>query len=981
MIGGDLPLLDKCCKDTREQFIKECVPLYNMIVSNKKLFIKENDKQYTIYYSSSATETYEINQINGKINKVDTVIDDDYFFDQQNFPINRVINIKSYEMPLYYLYINNDDIFNIFISSKNKSLTDIFRIDRISEKFVGMSLTFNIFNLSLFTHTFFDIFEIFCDYFSIKDDISKTIDEKIKRKKENDFSKFEAIIRMALDNLFKNSKEYIVSISDLALHKKNITSNPESYPTNEKIDCENEKKIKNGTSYDSIIQGLAASIKNLAELLYNFSKDICCDEYKYIFLMSILSYRLKNKLVVGGWGFSIKKITEQLNEKIIIGKIIKNTQIFDINYFPPIYEYKITTYKDKTYGNCMENTILQFFKILFWDKNKQVYDLSKIDIIKRQYIEKFRWFFENIKYERDKVFIDKWTEFIMFDETKPKYDFIRIDVELNATFDNLFIVCYELFNNNNNNIPNEKKLDFLQNIIEKINLSVKSINMKKTYGLDIVELITYNKIFKITLANGRHAFFNDATSDNVNNSYIILNNISSNNNIFNTLLTEKKIEFHKELLQYILLRIMFSPNNENEMQKRFFNNSIKNNLSIVKNTIEFIFSDYRKKFCNEYTDILMNKKFIKETQEIQEIFWYYGISCVSDKWINYILSIDSLSSWKKIMYRDTFWNKALFYIKSDDFWKEIAKKNDILNTWKNPIRGETTWHYAVSSIKSDEFWKEIVKSDDILDSWKDIKNDDGLTVWHFAVSNIKSEEFWKEIVKKDNILDLWKVNDTDGVSVWRSASSGIKSDEFWNELSKKDNILDSWENIRDYRGFTVWHFAVKNIKSEEFWKEIAKKDDILDSWSNQNNYSGYSVWYSAVKNIKSEEFWREIAKKDKMLDSWKNLKTDSDDSVLFYAIKNIKSKEFWKEISKNNNMLNSWKDLKNYHGVSFWNVMVNDITFDEFWKEIAKKIDELKLRDDKVIMQKILHYINQQGGNNKQKYYKYVTKCSRLFSF
>jgi hypothetical protein len=48
MNGGELPLLDKCCKDIREQFIKECVPLYNMIVSNKNLFINENGKLYIL---------------------------------------------------------------------------------------------------------------------------------------------------------------------------------------------------------------------------------------------------------------------------------------------------------------------------------------------------------------------------------------------------------------------------------------------------------------------------------------------------------------------------------------------------------------------------------------------------------------------------------------------------------------------------------------------------------------------------------------------------------------------------------------------------------------------------------------------------------------------------------------------------------------------------------------------------------------------
>jgi hypothetical protein len=747
-----------------------------------------------IYYSSSATETYEINQTTGKFTQINNTIDNDQIFDKINFPKNKKIDIARYEVPLYYLYINNDDIFNIFISSKNKSLDDIFRIDKISSKFVGMSLTFNIFNLSLFTYTFFDILEIFFNYFKIKDDINKTTDEKIKRKRENEFRKYEMDIRTSLDNIFADKKEYIESMSDLALHKKNITTNPKSYPTNEKIDCEIEKKITNSKSYDSIIQGFAASIKNLAELLYDFSKDICYEEYKYIFLMSILSYRLKNKLIVGGWGFSIKKTLEQINDRIIPDKIVKNTEVFDINYFPPIYEYLITNYKGKSYGNCMENTILQFFKVLFWDKNAKNYDLSKINnIIKKQYTENFKWFFENIKYERDSVFIDNWTEFIMFDKIKPKYNFISGDVEIDASFSNLFLACYELCNNGNNienwvDIQNDDKVDFLQKIIKKINLSVKNISVESFEKEDIVSLITDNKIFNIMLSHGRHAFFNDAVIDSRNDSYIILNNISSNADIFNTLLLEKQVAFDKELEQYILLRIMFSPDAENMTQRKFFNYYHEKNPDFINKILETIYSDYRKEFCDKYNEILINKSFLKKIE--------YDI-----------------------------------------------------------------WLFSALYIRSEEYWINITKRDNILNSWNGMYDKNGTSIW-FVMRFVKSIEFWKELAKKDNILNYWKNIDRDTMwPLWRTMIESLIPNVFWEEIAKKDNILDSWKYIKDHDNNTIWYYAIMHIRSEEFWKEISKKDNILDSWKDLKNNGYNTIWEIAIRYLKSEEFWKEIAKK------------------------------------------------------------------------------------------------------------------------
>ena len=71
------------------------------------------------------------------------------------------------------------------------------------------------------------------------------------------------------------------------------------------------------TKFSNIINTFSQNVISISKMLYNFSEDIDLDEYKYMFLMSILSFRMTQKFIVGSWGFSIGKTLDQLKENMM----------------------------------------------------------------------------------------------------------------------------------------------------------------------------------------------------------------------------------------------------------------------------------------------------------------------------------------------------------------------------------------------------------------------------------------------------------------------------------------------------------------------------------------------------------------------------------------------------------------------------------------------------------------------------------------
>ena len=224
---------------------------------------------------------------------------------------------------------------------------------------------------------------------------------------------------------------------------------------------------------------------------------------------------------------------------------------------PILYEYDSVTYKNINYGNCMENTIFQFLKVIFWNKENNNYDLNKIkEIINDKHVKFIETLFKNISNEKSLDFINNWTKFITeLPNTKYGiYNFLKPQhqVEINPTLDNLIIALKYLIKWNNNNSQNNTY--FMNDLITKINKAYK-ININSTNTTDKLELIFNEKIYIINLNHKKHASF-EGSNNEIKNILIL----TKYDNAQNTKLNESLISF-SNLNAYIIYSY-FSEKNE-----------------------------------------------------------------------------------------------------------------------------------------------------------------------------------------------------------------------------------------------------------------------------------------------------------------------------------------------------------------------------------------------------------------------------------
>ena len=111
--------------------------------------------------------------------------------------------------------------------------------------------------------------------------------------------------------------------------------------------------------------------------------------------MSILHYRLvKSTNINSSWNFDthyIHRIITSSNESTIPKNLLDiylddNLVLYDNN--------EEISFRDEKYRCCMENTLLQFLKVLFWDGDNKTYNLANItEIISDNFQRKIDEFF------------------------------------------------------------------------------------------------------------------------------------------------------------------------------------------------------------------------------------------------------------------------------------------------------------------------------------------------------------------------------------------------------------------------------------------------------------------------------------------------------------------------------------------------------------------------------------------------------------
>ena len=771
MRGGELPFIlnNECvhddtliCTKKRSDVISQCIPLYNTSLFEGNIL--DQSQQHYIHFNNNESKTYVLTDslLLKEITNF-TLPQNNESFEKSHLMKYFKNSLTIGNIPCIYLFIDPIDVFNVIISKINpisKISNDIFRIS--NNNFIGFSMSFNIFNVALSTHTYFKILEIFNICFNKLNSGEKLQNNFFIEKIKTIYPNKEAMCK--LYDLISYKKEIVTMTNKEECRKKFLDktfacANSDniqketiiiSYEKHKYTDyIENMDDIsydvtkKYNDKYNNIINKLIQNIVNISLELHDYSTDMDLPDYKYMFLISILMYRLENKYVAGGWPYSVQKTLDQLNEHVNVGflsEINDNHMGYFTNdaTFPIIYDFSTINYNNSTYGNCMENVIFQMLKVLCWETNKyNIIQLRKL--IKPEYYDKLLVFFANIKNEKSKIFMHDWVKFIMFEGKNIKYNLLQTDVELNPDLQNLFMAFNEIFVLKKSYTYDQVTI-FFDDLISAINMNILMIDIISQPDEDKLILHSKNdKVLNIKLTHPinalPHASFKEAiVDDNVNID--IMNNISNKTTkqeIYNDLIKNKY--YCASFNQWILLRIIFGNNvlTMNNKKKQYITHITKNFTNQKQYVLNRITSD---------ANILLREQICLELAETE-----------------------------------------LFY--------------DI-------------WHYAAKNIKSTKFWEFVATQDKFLDQWLMKYDDNDDMVWHVAVLNIKSNSFWETIATKDKYLKFWNVQNVDKNMVWHYAVINILSKKFWEIIATKQLFLNEW-NIKNDYGYTTWYNAKRGI--------------------------------------------------------------------------------------------------------------------------------------------------------------------------
>jgi len=411
------------------------------------------------------------------------------------------------------------EITNKELNLLKTSITNILQFDS-NNKFIKLSYKFNIFNISLLCEKYVDIMEIICKLEEIK-----------------------------LEHIIEIFKEFsLINLYYLIKYKKKIK---QVYKDDQFMDFMNSKfktnnikdDNKNKDIYNDIIN-IENSMNNITETLNTkmyeelhlqlvFIQSIVSKirqiipNYHKLFLMAFIAYRNNNNLINNTWGF--------LNKKYIINLIINNSNTIEVRHdirdqliiyykpeLPILYDNDTVTYKNVNYGNCMENTIFQFLKVIFWNKEINNYDFNRIkEIINDEYNIFINNLFININNEKTFKFINDWLIFInelpkINNNKYGNYDFENktLQIEINPSLNNLITALKYLIKWDYDNVDNNT---FMSNLISRININYK-INIKYENKIDKIELIFDQKKYIIQLNLENHASFEGITDNYILNT-------------------------------------------------------------------------------------------------------------------------------------------------------------------------------------------------------------------------------------------------------------------------------------------------------------------------------------------------------------------------------------------------------------------------------------------------------------------------------
>lgn len=1007
------------CK--RENFIKQCVPLLN--IKNAGINLLNWDQTGYLWYDYTNTDTnaYIINK-NFTIGPSPSTNNETISYEQKtmsylNSYIGQKFNIPSIRhhnpinFDVYYLFVEQKPIFELLFKyidhtkANIKNIQSIFSIDS-NGHFLAMSFKFNIFSVSLLCNKFFEIIPLFLN------DYNYTEQELIKHL-STVFEGFDLLSLYLLIDYYKSSlvqinNKYNSSIGDNGNNKefvdyynyffKNVpvtntntdaTKNfyKNSNPFEPIANIENGGTMK--MTIEKIYKEFVKTIVFLRKMFVELNKLIV--NYDKVFLMCVLSFRIREKLIASTWVFDINyhidrivDLSYETDDDQMTRMKIRNVYL---HIGPELKEYTGVEYNGVEFTNCMENTILQFMKLLFYNNDERKYDMSIIrSLVRDEMCDDMIDIIENVEYENSTNFDTKWVDFLMKLPVKYRqvastnanantntvienYDLVmpNYGVEMRSSIKNFRIVLKMVFMDK---YHNDNTTIFVNNILHSINPSY-AFTMRSTqdnYGMfgTTCDMYIYGN-YRMSISKGHSKFeHNVSTKTNllmdIDVSYQDFDEYFDNHNNWHLI--------YIDIIGYLFYKYSSMPDKKME---QFIEGCMKQYPNIKLIEKYHIFAEYLN--SRRISFVCMNHVIrhlvMFKDNGMGDLIQWEQLSAINnlDFWIRVIKTDHFIEDWNAMVIKNaeisngdlTVWHfLAQKHWIDDNFWiyaidkqaykywhKFSARDKSVFDTmFQNEYSWKTFWNKYFSANPNDM---------SICEKWHLNES----RTWSMASVVIKIPEFWINVFK-NGFQTKW----TDGSQPYSGLMRRINDYAFWNWIIDNGLCLNWFVHEND-----AWFDAVEHLHDKNFWIKTIDKQLYL-SWNIKKNtfeHDGKTVWHELALHNKNMIFWYKVfdVVSDNELDDWyilddkyetvwdNFLKQNIDTNVLMKildknvcngwninqlwikAIKNISNVDFWKKVIERQ-LYESWLGVvtTTYGRDTMWHLIVQTIKDIGFWDRV-----------------------------------------------
>lgn len=540
----------------------------NIVNNNQLIYSSENNTYYE--YDKNFT-LFQKSKINKKCVVDEKFLESHWIF--KIFKINifeseNIMEQKLLNVPIYYGYLQRfkiletiHDIININTKYNKigqyqlKLLESLFIFNKNTKIFININVKNNIIDKYIFINKF----NLFLKMILFRDNKSNFFNKKTSTKKDllsifenknktifekakfliNDYKKNKELLYCTnlstnneyniifnkivhIDQILKSIYE-IINLNNLidiyemltAVYDYNGVKNNETSTKNiikkvKKINCTKDydhfyEEIYNLFEFSTILEsfnnylGLGVNLDSILVLIYYKIRSI---DFKVIEVHKMNALPVNSYISFNSLNYTTRNILP--NEESLVQKLILN------NSFPVFFNYcQINIESGISFSNCVENSILQLVKLLFWNFENKQYDINNINFFKDNVFTKFVKEYNVFTLENN---YSVNYNFALLISKLPDIQYIKNNMyEVKSEINNIIKIVYYLLGTS----EHQESATNIFDMIEKIN---KNIN-KENYDFrfiepNILELNMDNYIIKLFSEDG-HCYLEAKNDDNL----------------------------------------------------------------------------------------------------------------------------------------------------------------------------------------------------------------------------------------------------------------------------------------------------------------------------------------------------------------------------------------------------------------------------------------------------------------------------------